>query len=371
MKYEQLDGLRGCLPPESALAIGTEMPGLAPQSRRLDPFATLERPCATIASGPTRSRSRSKSFLTEDALECRRFLLAHPTQVQQLDCDTFESFEYQEWSLGSIGLNFIEIAAAREFALVKSRPAEWYEFKFISKGSCKVQGAFGRAEMGPGGVLIVDPDACITERWTGQMSLLVLRVTKRAIECLTSSKDHRPSKDRVIFEAVTADPGLKKWLELITCSVSAEQSDLLADHRVGHSIEQALITMLLSGFRHSHSQRSSNLEPGPAPYYVKRAEQYIRANARNPISIDDLVDCAKVSARTLFYGFNRWRGKPPMAYLRDTRLDMAKRELVQARDTGTSISQIAINSGFSSFSLFSRIYKERFGERPSATLRGC
>jgi transcriptional regulator GlxA family with amidase domain len=38
---------------------------------------------------------------------------------------------------------------------------------------------------------------------------------------------------------------------------------------------------------------------------------------------------------------------------------------------GGTVSHAALDAGFTNFSQFSKIYKARFGESPSVTLRAC
>jgi AraC-like DNA-binding protein len=60
-----------------------------------------------------------------------------------------------------------------------------------------------------------------------------------------------------------------------------------------------------------------------------------------------------------------------MAYLRNVRLDLARFELKQKSSGSTSVTEVAMNCGFSHLSKFASAYKERFGELPSETLRNA
>jgi transcriptional regulator GlxA family with amidase domain len=105
---------------------------------------------------------------------------------------------------------------------------------------------------------------------------------------------------------------------------------------------------------------------------VHRAEDYIRAHLRGPVAIEDIVTASGVSMRSLFGGFRRFRGVPPMAYVKMLRLELAHDELSRADPAARSVTQIALGCGFTHMSKFARDFAARFGETPGKVLgRGC
>lgn len=135
------------------------------------------------------------------------------------------------------------------------------------------------------------------------------------------------------------------------------------------SIEEALERLLLASVPHSHSDVYNRSESSAAPFYVRRAEEYIRAHAHEPVSLGDLIEASGVSARSLHAGFRRFRDVTPMGYLKNYRLSLARAVLKRGLDDGVSVTEAALGSGFNHLSKFARDYFERYGERPSATLR--
>jgi transcriptional regulator GlxA family with amidase domain len=69
-----------------------------------------------------------------------------------------------------------------------------------------------------------------------------------------------------------------------------------------------------------------------------------------------------VNRRTLALLFRRYRDLSPIEVLRNMRLDAAHAQL--ARQDGASVTQIALNCGFSHLSRFAACYRERFGKLP-------
>jgi AraC-like DNA-binding protein len=74
--------------------------------------------------------------------------------------------------------------------------------------------------------------------------------------------------------------------------------------------------------------------------------------------------------RTVQQGFHDELGVAPMAYLRDRRLERARQELVDAEPSdGITVTAVAGHWGFTHLGAFAGLYKNRWGETPSQTLR--
>jgi AraC family transcriptional regulator, ethanolamine operon transcriptional activator len=102
---------------------------------------------------------------------------------------------------------------------------------------------------------------------------------------------------------------------------------------------------------------------------VERARDYIARNLTDPIRLSDLSRHALTQARSLEYGFQEVLGVSPMAYVRATRLQRARRLLRTTAVRTRSISEMALDCGFWHLSQFAIDYKLLFGESPSVTFR--
>jgi len=103
---------------------------------------------------------------------------------------------------------------------------------------------------------------------------------------------------------------------------------------------------------------------------IKEAEAYIAQFAHEPITVHDVCVAAKVSERTLQYGFLEYFGVTPKAYLTAVRLTGVRRELKNADPHNEMISEIAGRWGFWHMGRFAADYRKQFGELPSQTLTG-
>jgi AraC-binding-like domain len=88
--------------------------------------------------------------------------------------------------------------------------------------------------------------------------------------------------------------------------------------------EQLLMVMFLCGHQHNYSHLLEREAADPAPWQVRRAEDYIEANWGEGITLEKLAELTGVSAFSLFRTFRRTRGYSP--------LDFASR--VRARQMG-------------------------------------
>jgi len=101
---------------------------------------------------------------------------------------------------------------------------------------------------------------------------------------------------------------------------------------------------------------------------VARARDFIRAEYAEPFSARDLARAAGSNLRNLQAAFRRTHGASPWQYLTMCRLEAARRRLRSPAEPAT-VTQIATDAGFTHLGEFGRLYRERFGERPTETRR--
>ena len=103
-------------------------------------------------------------------------------------------------------------------------------------------------------------------------------------------------------------------------------------------------------------------------HYDQRIHRYIVSRVRDlTLSIGEICIELRISRRTLNHAFSRVLGITPVEYMRNLRLHRVRSEL-QSSPYETTIANIAAKWGFWHMSLFSRYYRELFGESPSETL---
>lgn len=101
---------------------------------------------------------------------------------------------------------------------------------------------------------------------------------------------------------------------------------------------------------------------------ITRAARALVEVAEEPLTVIDLCRELKVSRATLQRCFEHLYGIPPLMYLRTQRLNAARRALIAARGTATTVTSIAMRWGFFHLARFANDYRAQFGELPSTTL---
>ena len=151
--------------------------------------------------------------------------------------------------------------------------------------------------------------------------------------------------------------------------VELTRSDSLLTNVIAiRSFEENLTLYLLLGLPHSYTHSLEQQRASAAPINVRRAEQFMHANACVPLTIAEIAQAAQCSVRALQLAFHRYRGTTPMAALRRIRLEEARLEMLRNGAT-ESIMRIAIGHGFSNPSRFAQLFRRTYGVYPSEALR--
>ncbi|KRF02103.1 AraC family transcriptional regulator [Frateuria sp. Soil773] len=113
-----------------------------------------------------------------------------------------------------------------------------------------------------------------------------------------------------------------------------------------------------------------NCTRGRRKHYLilQRTEQYMRANLRNDIYVNEMCNAAGVSERALRYAFEDLLGISPNRYLSMLRLCTACRSLALSDVSRRSVKSVALSCGLWDLSRFADSYRRVFGELPHDTL---
>ena len=104
------------------------------------------------------------------------------------------------------------------------------------------------------------------------------------------------------------------------------------------------------------------------PDLVERFEKVARETMGMPVSIRELCHAAALNQRTLLRAVRAVHGLTPCHYLRGIRLAEARQAFLCV-DTRSTVTEVALRFGFRELGRFAVIYRAKFGESPSDTLR--
>lgn len=99
---------------------------------------------------------------------------------------------------------------------------------------------------------------------------------------------------------------------------------------------------------------------------VDRTRSFIHDHPDHNPTVAELCEYLGMGPRGLHNAFMQVLGVNPSTYIRQVRLHAAHKEILQGVD---SITDIAIRWGFWHLGMFSKYYKQQFGEAPSVTCR--
>lgn len=257
---------------------------------------------------------------------------------------------------------------------IEAPPLEqFYVFQFTMDGACRNYQGSDCSEACPGTVCALNSDTPIRQDMTGGYHQMAMRVSRSMLEGILEEDLGYRVQDPLTFttRAVPLDTRSSMLVHVINDVWRNLQSphSICREPAVQDRMRQTIGTLLLASLPHNYSDLFARSGNAAAPYFVRRSEQYMRANAAEKLTLEDIAAHADVSPRTLQNGFRRFRGTSPMAYLKSIRLSLARNMLLRSREDGRNVTDIAFDCGFTHLSKFAQDYRAMFGEKPSDTVR--
>ncbi|MBV9077459.1 MAG: AraC family transcriptional regulator [Methylobacteriaceae bacterium] len=277
------------------------------------------------------------------------------------------ALRHQARRAGRVSLHWLRYGAP--IAMSAPEMDRFYLFQFTLRGACEVTHGAVSAGTRAGEGYAVDPAQPLRKEWGPDCEQLIVRVDREPLDHFVQRETGVTGAGRLSFQfrPRPVEPGLLGLIEALGRETSAGHG--LFHQRVAAHLEPTLMALLLATFPHSLEAEFARAAQPCAPFYVRRAEHYMRAHARAPIGMDELVAASGVSGRSLFAGFRRFRDTTPMGYLKAVRLELARADLAAADPGRSTVTDIAIGCGFTHMSKFARDFRARFGTAPQAILK--
>jgi AraC-like DNA-binding protein len=189
-----------------------------------------------------------------------------------------------------------------------------------------------------------------------------------ALESMLGSRLHKPLAFRPGFDWTRGLAGSLRG-QIAFLAREMERHDGMADNPVAlASITELITSLILRGIPHNYRDQLESGRFGAVPAYVRRAEDFMRANAAAPIRMEQVAAAAGCSVRTLGSVFRRFRDTTPLGALHVIRLAMVHAELKRGAESG-AVAEVARRYGFTNPGRLNTAYRRRFGETPAETAK--
>jgi AraC-like DNA-binding protein len=290
------------------------------------------------------------------------------------NADSFGKFRESHAYVGRLAIKLLswDCQATCETSVV--RTADHHVSLHIPlDGEFEAQQAGEWIRVRPGEMLVVSSPGVTRRRWVGACDLLNVMIGRGAVASAFGAASDRGVLSGLPLTLIDLrrETTLALFIETLVQDLGREENSAFSEPETLPHVERLLLTLLAKSLKCDERLSARRDLSMIAPYYVRRAEDYILANYAHKIRMDDVAEAAGVSVRTLHYGFARYRDHSPIERLRAVRLAHARRDLMEAPTKGQNVAAVAARVGYANQSQFSRDYKGYFGESPSDTLRSA
>lgn len=243
------------------------------------------------------------------------------------------------------------------------------------RGRAQIRTAGREVASAPGGVAsLLSPTLPTRMVWQDNCAQLILLVDRQQVESRAAALAERPAGPVEFEPHIDLDTPFGRALRFqVEYLVDlAEQSGPASDLSpvTVAILREAIVGLLLTGQRHNLSDAIHRPTPHreTLPAAFKRARDSLEAHAAEPLDLEKLAQASGIGVRSLQLGFKRHFGVPISSVLLEIRLEHLNARLLNARE-GERITDIAFALGFTHLSRMAGVYRAKFGESPSATLR--
>ena len=272
--------------------------------------------------------------------------------------------------LGDMGLYYLQYGA--NVSIDAGEISDYYLIQTALSGKACVTNGSHQVNATAGFTTLVSPQGITKIQMGPDCSYLVLVLKRQALERQLSKQKNKNLQQPILFDLSPSQSSQTRALQQTLgyfCQQYNDFADQLNQPRVNHQFSELVISLLLNTWRHNYSEQLRQTSPAPLPWHVRKAADYIRENISNTISLQEVALQVGVTPRTLQNGFNHFLNQTPSRYIQSMRLNLVHESLQQANPQNTSVTEILLDKGINDAGRFAQLYKRRFGELPSETLK--
>lgn len=226
-----------------------------------------------------------------------------------------------------------------------------------------------RSDMVAEGTIFVDRRTADRKSMPAMCSQKGLLIEAATLTKSVSDRLGGADLSRINFPAGGKSPALHLTCESICDALYTGltgHGGLVANPLAVASLQDALINTILYSAQHSYSDAllRGSVE---LPRVVRRAMDFVHANAHLPITPTEVAVACGLSIRSLQLSFRERLETTPKLYIRRVRLRLAYDDLKAGQ--GQGVGDIARKWGFSNRGEFARLFYAGFGEKPGDLYR--
>ncbi|WP_181193175.1 AraC family transcriptional regulator [Prauserella shujinwangii] len=255
-----------------------------------------------------------------------------------------------------------------------AEPGSFYLVVVPMTGKGTIRCRENELEVHPGHAAVLSADHAITATFSSDCTQLLLRIEKTALGACLAQMSNAKLHDAIAFNPrMSLVSGYcRTWywsLRNLVEELDWEDS-MIHNPAFARRWEDELVTGLLLAQPHNYSAVLLGArDAAVSSRTVEMAIEIIDAQPMAKHTVTSLARQVGVTPRTLQKAFRRHIDVTPNSYLRDARLQRARNDLLVSQLDVCTVAEIAKRWGFVHAGRFSQIYKQRFGESPSDTLR--
>ena len=287
--------------------------------------------------------------------------------AQRLDC------RMHRVGVGALSLNYLCYGA--DVDITPGPLSDFYLVQIPLSGRADIRYGRQQVHSDAATAVILSPHQSVAMRWQADCAQVLLHIPRPLMEQRAADDPGQPGTCLDYQLALPQHSGpAAPWCQMVldlARNIDAHGATWLRHPAATAALQDVLLRGLIALQPHSHGAQR-HPAPAPAlPRHVRRAQEFIEAQAEQAITLVDIARAACVSARALQEGFQRHLGTTPHALLRDVRLDCVHAQLRASASNGQPVAlhDVAHRYGFFHLGRFSAYYKARFGETPSVTLQ--
>lgn len=321
---------------------------------------------ATMPRFPIKPLERHLLARTSDAGQCWREAskLVTPHILRPQRGEPF-GWAFHAVGIGDTLLAYHEFRSLVE--IVASEPMDAFYGMVLLTGTMDLTTEHGATRLAEhGSACVVSPTEKFIAKYAPGTRQVLVKIPVSVIEQAFGRLTGEGGGSRIVFNlAASTDATWPTALNLAVQTVDGIDSGLPLPPQIGAELERLFVSSLLLAQPHSASEALVRPSPGRAARAASMVAKAVQTAPQQEFDFAEMARLHGVSLRTLQDGFRIRYGRPPSAFLRDARLDMAHRLL--AGDEPMSVTDAALASGFTHLGRFARDYRVRYGFSPSVT----